>query len=307
MLEAALCDLARQPTIAEAWAALLPAEVVAIPDARIAVKVNLNGDEPSFVNTSPAMIIALARSLAAVGVPLESLTFFDHSREFPAVYRDPVEAAVPGVVLLGRSEVEVDDAVQLAAPSMVLEDGSTVSVPVPVCVVEADHLLNVHVLKGHFGGATGSMKNLFGFARNVYGTFHGRDDWGLVTYERGRQCADLAAQPVVREKTRLLIAEAVYGTWWHANKAPDRFRNTDFFPDGLPCSLVAGRNPLHHDRDYATLDEGYDTYPDDWLVACAEEPVSLGVFEHGWAVDGTFTNRDLEYDYIDYRSMANPG
>jgi hypothetical protein len=317
MLEAALCDLARQPTVAAAWATLLPADAVALEAARIAIKINLNGDNPEFINTSPAMIIALARSLGAVGVAPEALTFFDRSRGVHDAYREAVEAAVPGVALLGGAGIEVDDSVRLEAPSMVLEDGTTISVPVPVCVVEADHLLNVHVCKGHFGGATGSMKNLFGFASNVYSTFHGRGDWGLATYERGRQCADLASQPLIREKTRLLISEAVYGTWWHANKPPDRFRNEEMFPGGMPCSLVAGRNPLHHDlvlfdlmraeRDYAPLDEGYDTYPDDWLVACAQEPTVLGVFEHARTVDGTFTARDLAYDYIDYRSMANPG
>ncbi len=311
MLEAAVRTLARARTTEAAWAALLPGDLAG---ARVAVKVNLNGDRPEFINTSPAMVIALARSLNAQGVPFESMTFFDRSRSYPALYREAIEAAVPGVATLGADAVAVHETEALSAPSQVLEDGSVVSVPMPLCVVEADHLVNLHVLKGHFGGATGSMKNLFGFARNVWDTFHGQSGLGLLTYDRGAQGADLASQPMIRQKSRLLLAEGAYGSWWHANKPPDRFRNEDLFPDGLPCSLVASRSPLHHDmvlfdlvaaeRDHAPLDEGYGFYPDDWLQIAAREPYLLGVFEHGDLVEGTFTRADLRYRYIDYRSQT---
>lgn len=313
MLETSLCDLAREESIDEAWSALLPTEG-GLSEARIAVKINLNGDEPEFINTSPAMVIALATSLTDSGVPLESITFFDRSRGVHQCYREAIDAAVPGAILLGADEVSVDESVRIEATSMVLPDGGILWVPAPVCLVEADHLINVHVLKGHFGGATGAMKNLFGLARNVWDTFHGRDDLGFERYERGHQCADLVAQPLIREKSRLLISEAVYGTWWHANKAPDRFRNEHLFPEGLPCSVIVGRNPLHHDmvlfdllrceRDVEPLDEGYDFYPDDWLVHCAQEPFELGIFEHGRLEEGSVTAHDLAYDSIDYRVLG---
>lgn len=313
MLEASVCDLARETAIDAAWTALLPCEG-GLSTARIAVKVNFNGDLPEFINTSPALIIALARSLMDVGVSSESLTFFDRSRGVHESYREVVEAAAPGLRLHGANEVSVDEGVRVEASSMVLSGGEQVGVPAPTCVVEADHLINMHVFKGHFGGATGAMKNLFGLARNVWDTFHGRDDLGLLRYDRGRQCADLASLPIIRERSSLLISEAVYGTWWHANKAPDRFRNADLFPDGLPCSLIVGRNPLHHDlvlfdllreeRDVAALDDGYELYPDEWLVACALAPYNLGVFEHGYSGQGSFTVKDLVYESIDYRSFA---
>lgn len=54
----------------------------------------------------------------------------------------------------------------------------------------------------------------------------------------------------------------------------------------------------------AHLDDGYDFYPDDWLVACALDPYGIGVFEHGYAQQGSFTVSDLAYDSIDYRSFA---
>jgi hypothetical protein len=311
MLEAGIAQMARTTSSRGAWAALLPGDLAT---ARVAVKVNMNGDEPHFLNTSPAMVVALAQSLVAAGVSAENILFFDRSRRFHEVYREAIDAAVPGLALLGADEVETDPAAVITAGSMLLGDGRPVSVPAPRALVEADHLINVHLLKGHFGGSTGSMKNLFGLARDVWGTFHGRSDLGLVTYEKGRQCADLALDPIVRSKSRLLVAEGVYGTFWHANKPPDRFRNQDLFPGGLPCSLVLGRNPLHHDmvlfdllreeRNYAPLDDGYDFYPDGWLQACARDPYRLGVFEHGRVVDGRFTAKDLAYEFIDYVSFA---
>jgi hypothetical protein len=314
MLEAALVELARAETIAEAWAALLPGDLAT---ARIAVKVNLNGDRPEFINTSPGMVIALARSLEAQGVPRESLTFFDRSRGYHSAYRDLIQAAVPGVITIGGNDVPVHETEVLQAPTQVLEDGSCVSVPMPLCVVEADHFINLHMLKGHSGGSTGSMKNLFGFARDVWATFHGQSGLGLTVYERGSQCADLVTQPMIREKSRLLISEGAFSSWWHANKPPDRFRNEDLFPDGLTCSLTVGRNPLHHDmvlfdlvaaeRDFELPlpgGQGPASYPDDWLQNAAREPYEIGVFEHGRLVEGTFTAADLEYDYIDYRPLT---
>jgi len=311
MLEAAIVVLARQESVEAAWEALLPGDLSA---ARVAVKINLNGDEPRFINTSAGMVVAMARSLASVGVAHENMTFFDRSRRFHGTYREAIEAEVDGLVLQGAGDVPAHETETFTAATMILEDGSAVTVPTPRCVVEADHLINLHVLKGQAGGVTGSMKNLFGFARNVWSSFHGQRALGLNEYHRGLQCGDLATQPIVRTKSRLLISEGVYGSWWNANRAPDRYRNEDLFPDGLPCTLVAGRNPLHHDmvlfdlvaaeRDYAPLDEGYDHYPDDWLQACAREPYEIGVFEHGRLVDGTFTARDLEYSYLDYRSLT---
>jgi len=308
MLERGLVELARQPSIAAAWRALLPGD---LGSAAIAIKVNMNGDDPGFINTSPAMVIALAGSLIDAGASAERLTFFDCSRAYHEPYREAIRAVLPDVVLLGGGEVELHETEIITASSMLREDATAVTVPAPVCLVEADHLLNVHMLKGHFGGATGAMKNLFGLARNVGATFHGS---GASRYELGSQCADLAAEPLVRSRSRLLISEGVYGTWWHANKPPDRFRNADLFPDGLPCTLTLSRNPLYHDtvlydllaaeRDYAPLGEGYDTYPDDWLEHCAGSPYELGDFAHATLIEGTFTARDLAYGHIDYRSLS---
>ncbi len=311
MLDSAIIELACASTIGDAWQALLPGD---LETALISVKVNLNGDEHHFINNSPAMMIALASSLVEAGAVAENITFFDVSRGFPGAYREPMLAQHPNLQLYGGGEVSLHESEIVEAPSMVLEDESHITCPTPVTLVEADHFINLHVMKGHFGGATGAMKNLFGLARNVYSTFHGRGDWGLSRYQRGRQCADLATQPIIRQKSRVLISEGIYSSWWHANKPPDRFRNGDLFPDGLPCSITVGRNPLYQDtvlydlvkaeRDYAPLDEGYDSYPDDWLRFCSEAPYEIGRLDHGHLVDGTFTNQDMAYDYIDYRSFS---
>lgn len=130
----------------------------------------------------------------------------------------------------------------------------------------------------------------------------------------GYQCADLATQPLIRSKSRVLISEGVYGSWWHANKPPDRFRNEDLFPGGMPRCVTVGRNPLYQDtvlydllraeRDVARPRDGYSSYPDDWLRHCAEDPYNIGEFGHGRLVAGTFTARDVAYTHIDYRSFS---
>lgn len=311
MLDAAIVEIARAATIGEAWQALLPGDLAT---AVISVKVNLNGDQQHFVNNSPAMMSALVSSLVEAGAAAENITLFDASRRFQGVYRDPILAAHPNVQLYGGGDVALHPSEIVAAPSMVRADGSHISCPTPVSLVEADHFINLHLMKGHNGGGTGAMKNLFGLARSVWDTFHGREDWGLSKYQVGRQCADLATHPLVREKSRVLIAEGVHSTWWHANKPPDRFRNEDLFPGGMPCSVTVGRNPLYQDtviydfieaeRDYAPLNEGRDVYPDDWLRYCSEEPYNIGEFAHGRLVDGTFTNQDMAYSHIDYRSFS---
>ncbi len=243
MLGTALRHITGAANVSAAWQRIMPGVSAR---SKIAVKVNincsheLNGDHGAYwasaPNTSPRMMAALARSLAQVGVRQENITFFDRSRTFEKEWKSDLHALCPSVLAQGGGEVGASRA------SIVLGNGLP-SVELPMPVMDADYLINLHLLKKHNSGATGAMKNLLGLSNSVPRIAH---QGGAKEFHTGTLLKELSMNAEIRKRAVLCICEAVFG-----NRLPTEnmgpLQKTDAFPNGKPSSLIVSRSPFFQD------------------------------------------------------------
>ncbi len=310
MLAVGVEELTGAPDARSGWAGLLGDYTC---DDRVAIKVNFNarsGADEGKLNNSAAMVLAVMDALVDIKICPGNITVFDASRGEIANVVDPLRAAYPDARYLFSTDVPQSETEVLTFPSLADADsGEALQIQVPTPVVEAQHLINLHLLKGHHGGVTGALKNWFGLARDVWNTVHGsRAEW--PRWDSGVQCAELAAHPMIRDRCRLQISEALFGTHNGADRPPDPYVETRLWGGDSPCSLVLGRNPVSHDAVLLSLiraereaaGEGNDQ-ADHWLTSAAEPPYSLGTFEEGVLTDLGDGRWDLVFEEIAYRSV----
>lgn len=243
MLGTALRQITGAETVPAAWQSIMPG---VSSTSRVAVKINincsheLNGDHGAHwttaPNTSPRMMAALAKSLEGAGVKQERITFFDRSRTFEDQWKADLHAQCPGVAARGGREVSASDTKITLA-----DDLPAVEIPRPV--MEADYLINLHLLKKHYSGVTGALKNLLGLSNNVGRLAH---QGGAKEFHTGTLLRELSMNADIRKRAVLCISEAVLG-----NRLPTENMNplqkTDAFPNGKPSSLVVSRSPFFQD------------------------------------------------------------
>lgn len=233
MLDAGIMQIASAATPRLAWQKILPG---VSGSSRIVVKANLNNTarewKAAALNTSPAMMIALTKSLNKAGVRNENITFLDCSRHMPDEMRDDVLAEAPGVQLVTGPQPGS------AAAQEMPYGGPYV---IPQVVLDADFLISSHLMKKHDGGQTGAMKNFFGMKADGKVTFaHGEPGW-----MHGRQIHGLVTNPEIRKRLKLCINEAVLAA--NSPDTLDEWSFSELFPDGRPSSLILSRNPFLQD------------------------------------------------------------
>jgi hypothetical protein len=295
LLDTGLLHLTDRTTVCEAWLQLLPGYR---QGQRITVKVNLNNasyDERITTNRmdqSAAAINALVASLiTTLEVAPEQITIADPSRWIHPVFVrgrcpfnglswidsrspdlwDPAEAVVFSRDLPVRPESRTD------LPEMVPFHLARV-------YTEADHIINLCLLKNHGCGVTGAMKNHFGAIPPPAAKFF-HTGLGSKSY-----IGDLCNTPSIRTKVRVNICEAVFGNW-HNNVWSPRPWLT--FAGGTPNSLFFSTDPvafdsvlLHHisrevEARGAAVDEWVrQAIADHDFLQYAMEALRLGVHEH---------------------------
>ena len=233
MLDIGIMELSASATPQMAWARILPGVSEA---SKIVVKVNLNNSAKEWkaaaLNTSPAMMIALAKSLNRAGVRSRNIIFLDCSRPFPDEMRDDLLAQCPGVQCAGGGQPgsSVTQEMPYGGPYII-----------PQLAMDADFLISCHLMKKHDGGHTGAIKNFFGMKADGKVTFaHGDPGW-----MDGDQCRRIITHQEIRKRLKLCINEAIL-----AAKTPDTLDAYQFgalFPAGRPSSLFMSRNPFLQD------------------------------------------------------------
>jgi Domain of unknown function (DUF362) len=320
MLDKALLEISGEKNGARAWKKILAGTTQGkLSDKRIAVKVNFNNtirDVRRTLNNSPAMISVLARSLADAGFAQRSICVFDCSRPFPQEFKAVVrQNRLEEVTLLGKG-----DQLPASGQMIFLSDNRGMQkagkpldrYPIPQCVMEADYLINLHLVKIHMPGVTGAMKNLFGLQEDVGFYMH---QPGAKSFERAFHLPDISLNEDIRKRARLNLAEFIFGG--HTPDTLDKFTNETFFPGGLPASLIVSRSPFYHDTVLrAFIEAEYETCvpvltrfqtigPDLWLRNSAER-YPAWKFDHAGHPEAKQEGRprkDLAFAQVNYVSI----
>jgi hypothetical protein len=190
MLDASITQLTGLNDAAAAWAALFD------PGERVAIKVNVLGLSSYW--THAPLVMALTACLQGAGVPAEQIVVFDmRTGELPdagySVNRDG-----PGVRCTG-TDGQYTSGWKIMDADVGLSD----------VLLSCDALINVPVLKQHqWSGISFAMKNHYG-SFNRPSSFHG----GRIV----RGIAELNALPPIRDRTRLIVGDAltIVQQGWH--------------------------------------------------------------------------------------------
>jgi len=183
MLSRGMCELTGEASPAKAWGSLFK------PGDVIGLKVNCLGGPRC--STRPELAAAVAAGVQASGVPADHITIWDRGdRELPAVgfvlNRDG-----PGIKCYG-TEGDYGDEMQHRSfrgrISRILTDHTTA-------------LVNMPILKDHnSAGVTAALKNHYGTCANP-SALHGNNCDPYL--------ADLNDLQVIRERTRLIVCDAI--------------------------------------------------------------------------------------------------
>ena len=202
------------------------------PGEKIAIKINLNNhwisapynQEDNDRDASPYVVKALLRQLIdVVGVEQEDITVYDASRRMPDwfYYRtyyeeyegvpDPIPE-FPDVHFVDvHGDAEGREQVIASSEKIYFADG--LERTLPTCVVEAEYLINMPLLKRHpiNFGVTLSGKNMFGTWIELVVDVHDYHESGFTLGNPTPQ-TDLFTHEHIGGKTLLFLGDGTFGT-----------------------------------------------------------------------------------------------
>ena len=213
MLEASITSLTGLDDAREAWTSLFS------PDERIAIKVNAFRN--SIIFTHVPLITALTGALQDAGIPAEQIVVFDYytseleeagytvNRDGPGVRCYGTDSDYTGGWMVGRSQVHLSDV-----------------------LLGCSALINVPVLKSHMiSGISFALKNHYGTCHNP----------GGLHASIGQSMAELNALGPIRDRTRLVIGDALEACLRYAERWP--YWQADWRGDSILMSF----DPVAHD------------------------------------------------------------
>lgn len=252
-----------------------------------AIKINCNNysDASNEIDATAPVIIAVLRLLIEdLGVPEGDIRIYDTSRPIPS-FR--IRSRIPyGVVF-----VESGDADAQADYMSPISFRNIENQYLPYVVSRSQHLINMPLFKDHlFVLSTMAFKNHFGTSRPGPSYLHSPIDYNL---------SDLNANVQIRQKTRLIVGDALFGVW---DGGPYGWpMQWDTFPGGpTPNSIFLGFDPVAHESvmlDYLIAEQEYHGVPllSHFFLHDAMDYHNLGIHEH--------RNDNGRYRLIDYVEM----
>lgn len=218
MMDESIKQLTGQPAVADAWKSVLPGFE---DDHIIAIKVNAIAP---LLPTHPEVVDAIATGLIAAGVPENNIIIYDNLKYKLTGAKYEYNTGATGVRCIATEEkgwgYDQDSPVEVLGHRQLL---STI-------LTRCHHLINVPVLKVHLDqyGVTLALKNHYGSISNaqaLHSNFH-------------TACATLNSQEAIKDKTRLVVTDALFAFWgggW------------DWVPEFAPNTLIVSRDPVAAD------------------------------------------------------------
>ena len=215
MMDESIKQLTGESSVADAWASLLPDFK---EEHVIAIKVIAGGAIPSH----PEVLGAIVAGLTAAGVPENNIIIFDRDSGGTGYKYNVGDVGVRSFGTGAKGwGYDWDNPVDILGQKRAL---STI-------VTRCDHLINIPTLRVHLDQyeVTLALKNHYGSvgnARALHGNFP-------------TTCATLNSQKAIKDKTRLVVTDALFGCWGS--------RPGGWVVDCAPNSLIASRDPVAAD------------------------------------------------------------
>lgn len=203
------------------------------PGEKIAIKINLNNcwEALGYIridndrDASPYVVKALLRQLInTVGVAQEDITIYDASRKMVNwFYKRVYYETYPAIPLVPEfpdiNYVDMDGGasgrqkVEASTQKIYFADDTGLYKTLPTCVVDAEYIINMPILKRHpiQQGVTFSGKNFFGTWIESVGDIHNYHT-GAFTAGNPAPQTDLLAHEHIGGKTILFIGDGIYAT-----------------------------------------------------------------------------------------------
>lgn len=239
MLKEGILALTGALTPKEAWAGLFPGFK---KGQKIAIKPNFNDLYDGFrgMVATPIVLRTLVRGLIAnLGVPAGDICVYDCTRPIPDEYRERVGLDINyiegrGSSLARKIEYRITGnplaqghpelPIPMSGP-VLDKEGNPITCLLPRIISEAAHIINIPILKTHqFISHSGALKN-------HYGTVRFSDGHGFPEYLHPpiihSAIADINAHPALKEKTRLVVMDALFGRMRKRGGPPERWTTFD--------------------------------------------------------------------------------
>jgi uncharacterized protein (DUF362 family) len=218
---------------------------------KVGIKVNCQWPR---VPTQPKVVAAIVQALTGMGIPRDKIIVWDSDAD-PLMYSEMfgISMEFAGVKVLATDKLNDP-----------LDPGKTVDLqgnPAPLSrlLTDADHLINVPVLKNHFeAGVTFALKNHVGSVgkavKDRQKLFHLPPEEGNRIHKmtgRGQPIAERIAlintAPDIRNKTRLIVGDALFGV---CTRGP--IGEPEFAYNGL----IVGTDPVATDHQARLIIDG---------------------------------------------------
>jgi hypothetical protein len=264
---------------------------------KVAIKVNLNNtnshESNNEINANPHLILSLLKSLVnEAGLSQENITVTDPSRFITNNVYDKLHSVYPKVHYVdhnGGDGREKAAFVENAIPYSV--DNGKVATGLAACIVEADYIIDMALMKGHVSqGVTLCAKNFFGctsieddWRKNSHSGGFSQNKEGLHTYS---VYPDYMGHKDLGGKTMLFLIDGIYSNKF-VNQVPAFKWALAPFNNNWPGSLFASQDGVAIDA--VVLDFILAEWPDapdmmysDYSVnesALADNPPSGTVYD----------------------------
>jgi hypothetical protein len=250
MLDASITELTGLKKARDAWAVLFS------PDERIAIKVNAFRN--SLIWTHVPLVTAVTDSLQDAGIPAEQIVIFDYYTTELETAGFAINEDGPGVRCYG-SESNYTQEGTINGRNVDLSD----------ILLACDALINMPVLKTHMlAGISFAMKNHYGSIR-MPDSFH---------RNIGNAMAGLNALPSIKDRTRLIVGDALTACLKYAGSYP--YWVSDWAGDSILVSfdpVAIDATALHEIERLLTNQGGNPTWVTSMATSCLEYAVGLGL------------------------------
>jgi hypothetical protein len=240
------------------------------PGEKLAIKINLNNtyshESNNEINANPQLILSLLKSLVnEAGIPQEDITVTDPSRFITNNVYDKCHGVYPKVHYIdhtGGDGRQKSTFVENAIPYSV--DNGKVATGLATCIVEANYIINMAIMKGHVTqGVSLCAKNFFGctsieddWHKNAHSSGFSQNRDGLHTYS---VYPDYMGHKNLGGKTMMFLIDGIYSNKFVGGTPAYRWSLAPF-NNNWPCSLFASEDGVAIDA--VVLDFALAEWPD---------------------------------------------